>query len=518
LALYTRKRTRRSLFDTAIYRAISQAATLLGYVVMVRGMSEHDFGVFNLIYSFLPVVSTAASFGLEQTLRRFQPEYLRAENPSAAARLVRFVAAARFGSNVIILAVILLAWNTFAPFLHLEPYKREFAIFGILVLLHFQARVLQLSFASHMLHRYSVGFLATLSIVKLVGYLILVSVHRLDLQTAILADMAAYAIGYARLSILHRRHCRPPAASAKFRFDAAERRRLFRYGIYYNFNDAGALPLNVRSDNFFIAAIMNPVAVGTYSFYTRLNIMTARALPTNVFENVIQPIFFAIPAGEAATRIARYFTLLVDLNLVVHLPILAYVTVYHHEIVQVLFAGKFITSSLLMPLVFAFATLNVIGNPVTFAAQYAEKAPVILLSKIFALYNIATLVLFIPKWGVYGAALSTGSAEFMKNLFIWWHVRGAARWGNAVNLLKSAILVWGGFIAAGLAIKEFVPVGPFLQLLAGGLLVVTAALLFLRSPALSAADRGVLASVLHGKETRALQWLGLLPRTRSTKA
>src|SRR4249919_3203048 len=134
------------------------------------------------------------------------------------------------------------------------------------------------------------------------------------------------------------------------------------------------------------------------------------------------------------------------------------------------------------------------------------------------IYNIVTLLLFIPKWGVFGAALSTGSAEFMKNLFIWWHVRHTARWSNAVNLLKSAVLVWGSFIAAGLAIKEFVPVGPLLQLVVGGLMVVTAALLFLRSPALSSADRGVLASVLHGQETRALQWLGLLPRTPSPPA
>jgi len=40
-------------------------------------MSKTDFGVFNLLYSFIPLVGTVASLGLEQTLRRFQPEYLR---------------------------------------------------------------------------------------------------------------------------------------------------------------------------------------------------------------------------------------------------------------------------------------------------------------------------------------------------------------------------------------------------------------------------------------------------------
>jgi hypothetical protein len=66
MALYSRDNARRSLIDTVAYRAMSQLATVLGYVVMVRGMTEEDFGVFNLLYAFIPVVSTFASLGLEQ--------------------------------------------------------------------------------------------------------------------------------------------------------------------------------------------------------------------------------------------------------------------------------------------------------------------------------------------------------------------------------------------------------------------------------------------------------------------
>ena len=126
MALYTRGRARRALIDTVAYRAISQVATILGYMVMVRAMTKEDFGVFNLLYSFIPVISTFASLGLEQTLRRYQPEYLRAGNRSAAAWLVRFVASARFGTNVILLSAILLGWNYVAPLFKLQPYRAEF--------------------------------------------------------------------------------------------------------------------------------------------------------------------------------------------------------------------------------------------------------------------------------------------------------------------------------------------------------------------------------------------------------
>jgi O-antigen/teichoic acid export membrane protein len=71
--LYDPSRARRSLFDTVTYRILSQVAAILGYIVLVRAMSKPDFGVFNLMYSFIPLVGTLASLGLEQTLRRFQP-------------------------------------------------------------------------------------------------------------------------------------------------------------------------------------------------------------------------------------------------------------------------------------------------------------------------------------------------------------------------------------------------------------------------------------------------------------
>src|ERR1700691_4230526 len=96
---YSRQQARRSLFHTVRYRAVSQSATLLSYIVLVRAMEQHAFGVYNLFYSFIPIITTLASFGLEQTLRRYQPEYLRTGKVMASASLVRTVAGARFAST-----------------------------------------------------------------------------------------------------------------------------------------------------------------------------------------------------------------------------------------------------------------------------------------------------------------------------------------------------------------------------------------------------------------------------------
>ena len=77
---YSKGRVRRSLFHTVFFRALSQLATVASYVVLVRGMTEQAFGILNLLYAVIPVISTTASLGIEQTMRRYQPEYLQSGN------------------------------------------------------------------------------------------------------------------------------------------------------------------------------------------------------------------------------------------------------------------------------------------------------------------------------------------------------------------------------------------------------------------------------------------------------
>lgn len=509
MSLYDRRHARRSLFDTVIFRALSQAATLAGYVVMVRAMSREAFGVYNLLYALIPVISTVASLGLEQTLRRYQPEYLRANEHAAAARLVSVVSGARLATTAAVIGLILLTWDTVAPVFQLGPYRQTFAIFGVVVLLHFQARVLQLSLASYMLHRYGTGMLTVLSVVRLIAWSAFALFGELTLQAAILSDIAAYALAYTGLRAAHARYCRPGLARG-FRFAPQERRRMLRYAIAYNFNDAGSIMLNVRADNFFIAALMNPVAVGIYAFYTRLAQMAGNLLPTRMFENVVQPLFFATRREDADRRLPVYFTALLNTSLLVQVPMLAFTIAYHRELVEVFFGEKYLEHSAMLPLVFAFATVNVIANPITLVAQYAEKPHIILLSKIFAIYNVAALLLLIPRAGVAGAAVASGSAALLKNLFIWWHVRHSARWLNAPAVLSASVLVWGTFIAAGLGLKAALQAPPLVHLLCGVVLGAAAGVIYLRSAVLSPADRHLFATVLHGREARILRWLGVV--------
>lgn len=511
MRLYSPEKARRSLLNTVGYRAVSQLATIAGYIVLVRALPEQVFGIFSLLYSFIPVISTVASLGLELTLKRFQPEYLRNGDSNAAAWLLRVVMVARFASNALVLVLIFFAWNLVAPLFQLGAYRVDFVLFSLLVLLYFQGRVFEFALGSHMLHRYAVGSTVLLAVAKLLAYLILVAMHALTLRSAILADTLAYGLAYVFVRTAYRAHAAENVSLANYRPPAAERKRLWRYAMFNNFNDASSILLYVQTDNFFIAALLNPVAVGAYAFYTRINAMASNLTPIRLFENVVQPLFFAIPPEQARERVPRYFTLLLNCGLVVQLPIVAYATVYHHEIVSLLLGGKFLDLSWLLPVIIALGTTsNVIAIPVTSVAQYQERASLILLSQTFGIYQVCCMLLLVPMIGLLGAAIATGTYHLFRNLFVWWYVRSEARWLNFGAVAGCTALIWGGAVLACLGLKRMLTVPPVVAMGCGVVVCALAVLLYIRSPALSRSDRDLLAQLFHGREARMLQWLGLL--------
>jgi O-antigen/teichoic acid export membrane protein len=512
MSRYGAKRVRRSVIDTIASKVLSQIATLIGYVVLVRGISEHDFGVLNLFYSFIPLIGTIASFGLDQTLRRYEPEYLRAGNPVAADWLYRTVGKARFGSTVLLLLIVILVWQWIGPLLKVAPYRAEFMLFGILVTLHFQGRILQFSMASHMLHRFSMGSLTVLAVSKLAAYAIFFALGGITLTQAVLADVVAYGIMFLTLKYLHRKHCEPVEREA-YQPPREEVRRWVRYGFYNSFNDAGTWVLNTRSDNFFIAAFLGPVAVGVYAFYVRLGDMASNVLPVRVFDNIVKPLFFSIEPSQAEQRIPRYFSLLLDLSLAPQMPVLAFTAAYSTEVVHVLFGGKFLEYAYLLPLMTLFSTLNLCSGPVTTVAQYEEKSAALLISKVFALYNVAAMLVLLPIMGVLGAALATGTAQLMKNAFIWWRVRQMARWREWPSVVLTTVGIWTSVVAACLLLKRVADLPEIADLVIGAILCGLAALLHIRSGAVSRSDRELLGTVLSGRERRWLARLGFVSST-----
>lgn len=507
--VYSKQRARRAVFHTLLLRPPGQIASFVGYVLLVRLLSEAEFGVYNLFYALLPLLAAVASFGLEHTLRRYQPEYLKRGENRVADRLVRRIGLIRLGSNAVVLALLFVTWPSVAPLFDIEGYRSVFVIFAGLALAHFQCSILTIALSSHLLQQHSLGMQALFSITKAALYAVAGYVWGIDLVTVFLIDLGAYLLLYAGLKYLYTTRADRRSGTAD-KLPPEDRRRLFKYGIFYNFNDAGTLPLRTRTDNFFIAAYLDPVAVGAYSFCTQLSQTIYRATPLKLLESVVRPLFFSLNYKKNVERVHVYFSLLTTFGFVLMVPIFLFVACWHRELVEVVFAGKFLEYAPLLALVFFFAAANSIDIPVTLVAQLKEKAHIILASRIFSLYNIAALLVLIPRMGIAGAMLASGSAQLMKHLFIWWFVRDLAVWRGAWRFIGRTLVAWVPFVALSLAARELLPLQPAVLLTIGVLLWGIAFALYMRYFALTSEQRELLATLFPGKETRFLRAFGVV--------
>src|SRR5690606_9835525 len=161
-----------------------------------RLLSESDYGIYNLFYALLPLLAAAASFGLEHTLRRYQPEYLKQGENRLADRLVRRIGVIRLLSTVAVLALIFFMWPHVAPVFEIEDYRSIFLLFALLAVTHFQCSILTIALSSHLLQKQNLGVHAGFSVLKTLGYAVVGYGWGLGLWEVFLIDLAVYFLMY----------------------------------------------------------------------------------------------------------------------------------------------------------------------------------------------------------------------------------------------------------------------------------------------------------------------------------
>jgi O-antigen/teichoic acid export membrane protein len=347
-------------------------------------------------------------------------------------------------TNILVLSIIWLFWNEISSFLNIVEFADSYFIFAAVAIAYFQARILVAVFASYLMQRTALILQTLLPVIKLIGYLIAVKLG-ITVTSVLVADFVAYVLMFFGLSFNYSRRVRSDGGPTVFSKD--ESRRMIRYGLFYNFNDMGQIPVGNKIDTFFIASIIDAASVGAYALGNRTLEIVRSLMPHKFFLDVIRPLFFTLDRVDDSQNVTMYFKLLVKLSYLFMIPATAYVAVAHRDIFEIVFGGKFQEFSSLLVWLFCFASLTAFEKPLTLLMQLHEKAAIILMAKLSGLYNILALLALVPSYGVYGAAVATGSAEILRQAFQWWFVRHDASFRNMGKFFGLTITGWLIFYA-----------------------------------------------------------------------
>jgi O-antigen/teichoic acid export membrane protein len=480
----------RSAKSTVVFKTLSQSLSGVALIVLIRALSENDYGVYNLFYSIIGIVGMIASFGLSNTLQRFIPEYYSKGEFRIAHNLYRMTSLIRLLANVVVLFLLLFLWDYLAPYLKLEAFRNYFCLFAVVIILHMQWGLLDNCLGAFFLQKYTQGYVVLFMAVKAVGYLCTILLNW-DLWHVFIIDLAAYALLFSLLQIVYYRKI--PTDSGIHRvMDGKERKRVFRYAAFYNFNDAGVGMLDQSFDNFIIAAYLNPVAVGAYSLSNRVTKLIERIMPVNYLADVIRPTFFTVGSSKGSRVVTDMFQTMIKAGFIFHLPVFFFLLVHGADVIQFVFTGKFAEYHFVLSAVFFFATLNCFQMPVGLVAQLAEKADIILYSKMFSIYHVVAAILLIKYLGIWGAVLANGTAVLGKNLYIWHFVRNEASLAGMFRFFMIASGYWAIIAAVMYAVQAWIEL-PIWRLTGGTLILISAFLCQFRLFEMSELESKVIA-------------------------
>jgi len=438
---------------TVVFRMLSQAISLVVVVLLVRALSEHDYGIYHLLYSVIGLLGMVASFGLANTLQRYIPEYYSKGEYRIANNLYRIASIIRLFSNVFILGLGLIFWDLIAPYLKMVAYRQYFMLFTLIILLQMQRGLLEICFDSYFLQKYSKGLSLVFVIVKAMGYTLAVLL-KMNLWFVLTIDLLALAIVFSALQVFYFKKV-PIIEGNLNAIDSTEKKRLIRYAAYYNFNDAGVGLLSTNFDNFIIVMYLNPVAVGAYAFCNTITRMIRNIIPANYLLSVIRPAFFSVGSESDSGQVNQFYQSLVKINYLFNIPIFFFITIFGEEFIKIFFGGKFLEYSNVLTVVYFFAMVNAFQMPLGLVAQFQEKADIMLYSKIFAVYNLITDILLIKYFGIWGAVVATGTAGLGKNIFIWFFVRKEASFKGMGRYFTISMFFWICVASLVIIIKYF---------------------------------------------------------------
>ena len=431
-------KSKEAIKATLVFKTLGQALGLLATILIVSALSEMEYGIYNLLYTVISLLYLVASLGLNNALQRYIPEYYHKGEFRFAHTLYRTFTILRLITNILIIGLLLIFWDAIAPFIKLGEHKNYFMLFILIIFISMQREMLEKCLASFFLQKYSKPIGCLFSATRVIGYGMIIIFDK-DLWYAIATDLAANAIVFTLLQILYYKKI-PVSQSTKAPFPKAEARRVYKYALFYNFNDTGDGLLNSYFDNIIIAIYLNPIAVGAYSFCVTMTVMIGSLLPIRYFKDIIHASFFSLGASSGQQKILSFFQMIVKWHCVFTIPCFFFLVLFSDDIILLFFNGKFIEYAMVLCCIFFF--FEVLSFPFAMVAQFKEKARIILLSKIFALYNLIADIILIKFFGIWGAAIATGTAVFGKNMFIWYFVKEDAHFKGMEKFFCKLLLFW----------------------------------------------------------------------------
>lgn len=397
---------KKALNQSLIYSIVSISTVLAGFVsfpIWTRLLNPEEYGIYNLIIISIGFLTTFAKAGLQKSVIRFFSEFAakRREQPLSAYYSTLLLGALATGLifSLFFVGVVLLLKDSFA--LGISTGTLLFLVVVIVVMLSINSvlisffrveqRALLFSVLS-LVHRYgNIGASVLFAIVFKMGLLGLF-VGQAVLESLVALGCVLELIWKKRLAIKH--------FSMKFFREA------LGFGIPLMPMESSRWIL-AYMDRYIISIIMGASAVGFYSvgYNMTLYFSTLLAAPLNL---AITPLYLDIWEKHGAEKTKEFLNSIIDYFLMLAIPLICAFSFMGRDLIELLASAKYQEAYVVLPYLVVPIVLNSSYSVFGAGLLIHKKTKLVMYYTVLAsIINVVLNFLFIPKFGLVGAAVAT---------------------------------------------------------------------------------------------------------------
>jgi O-antigen/teichoic acid export membrane protein len=376
-------------------------ASFISFPVFVKILTLKEYGIMNIISMTIRLMVFITAAGLKSSLFRFYSDYQK-QSEAAATRL--FVTL--FWATVVLscAGILLLNFVLFVPqnsyisheMLHLLGFAAILILFQNLAELIFAfIRInekVTLYVIGHVLQRYAGMTFAVVCLV-LYGHRLRGLYEGLVIGEGIVVFfLIIYIIGYFRAEL--------------FQFSYTDLKMSARYGIPLIGQNISHF-INSVGDRYVIQFMMGEAAVALYSFGYNLA-SYVQNLFVDTLDAALVPITMNISARQGRAETEKFISQYFSIYIMIAFPVIMGLIATTYDITLVIATKEYLAATRLVAYVIIGVMIAGAFFPTTVGLHIQKKTGLIAQIMLYtALLNMILNVIFVPIWGINGAAVAT---------------------------------------------------------------------------------------------------------------
>ena len=427
-----------------VQKIVTPGITFAVTVLLARGLTEENYGTYGVFQGMLPYFSLFATLGFVYAFSRFIPEYCSHGEMGLVKRLVSTGLLLALASGVLFVGLAFGLYRWLGAAFHVAGHRDSFMIFGIAMVLLFEATLLSQALNALFLHPYYAAAQIAYIAIKAALLSATLALGWLTLKTAVWLEVVSAGLMLLILGISYGRKFSSKAVLTPR--PPGERRRVTKYAAMSVVNEIGNVVFSRSTDVLVISQFLGAVAVGPYYLAGQLTKYVDKLNVVALFQSVVTPMFFT-QYTEDRTRTKEMFQLLVKLSLFTAVPVVCVYPSLGRPMIRLVVGARYDSTFTLVGIFIALTPLNALAYPSGLMLQALERLDQIFYSRFFALYNLGLSVLLVRYYGVVGVAISTASAMAFKNIYASFFAcrLGNVRmpWGGICRVVANSLVAGG---------------------------------------------------------------------------